>query len=102
MFGKRKNNNDGKLKISLNEVNASDKEENEGTKNQQLGQGYYLTYDMDSNMMGGYHPVNIVLKNSNDEKCNYRITDKLGNFVNFPGVKSGNWEKSLMVNSMLR
>lgn len=77
------------------DTNKISQETVEGAHKRQLGQGYYLTYDMESNMMGGYHPVNIVLKNSNDENCNYRITDKLGNFVNFPGVKKGDWEKEL-------
>lgn len=75
--------------------NKSNESMDEGKQKKQLGQGYYLTFDMVSNMMGGYHPVNIVLKNSNDKKCNYRITDKLGNFVKFPGVEKGNWEKEL-------
>lgn len=67
----------------------------EKTKKRELGQGYYLTYNKESNMVGGYHPVNIVLKNSNDEKCNYQITDELGNFINFPGAKKGEWENKL-------
>lgn len=61
----------------------------------ELGDGYYLEYSFAGNGYGGFHPVNIVLKNSNDKKCRHVITDGSGNFVCFPGVKKGAWEKEL-------
>lgn len=60
-----------------------------------LGDGFYLEYIETSNGFGGYHPVNIVLKNDQDKKCRRVITDKRGNFVNFPGVKEGPWVKEV-------
>jgi len=74
------------------------KKENEPNKNKHtmdLGDNFYFEYDHVSNMMGGYHPVNIWLKNTKDKKCNYQITDTLGNFVKFPGVVKGKWEREL-------
>lgn len=68
-------------------------DENKHTK--ELGQDFYLEYDYVSNNLGGYHPVNIVLKSHTDRKCNHCITDKNGSFLKFPGVKKGSWEKEI-------
>lgn len=60
-----------------------------------LGDDYYLEYGMTGNGRGGFHPVNIVLKSSKDDKCNHVITDERGSFVSFPGAKKGAWEAEL-------
>lgn len=61
----------------------------------ELGDDFYLEYDYESNQMGGYHPVNIWLKNTKKKNCNYQITDEHGNFKRFPGVVKGAWEKEI-------
>lgn len=71
------------------------KEKDNDVLRKDLGSDFYLEYDEVSNGIGGYHPVNIVLKNYKDKKCNYAITDDFGNFVNFPGAIKGNWENEL-------
>lgn len=60
-----------------------------------LGDNFYLEYEFVSNLMGGYHPVNICLKNTQDDQCNVQITDGLGNFKRFPGARKGPWQKEL-------
>lgn len=72
--------------------NSDDSDDNK--KKLQLGQGFYLTYEKASNHMDGFRPVNIVLKNSNDKECNYRITSQRGGiFMKFPGVEEGHWRE---------
>lgn len=58
-----------------------------------LGDGFYMEYDHVLNGLGGYHPVNIVLKDS--RKHAYQITNENGWFTDFPGTKEGEWEERL-------
>lgn len=58
-----------------------------------LGDGYYLEYREERNGLGGYHPVDIVLKNSHDPNCKFIVTNGHGDFVNFPGAEEGPWMK---------
>lgn len=60
-----------------------------------LGQGFYLEYNEVPNGLGGYHPVNIALKNIKDADFSCPITDRYGKFLNFPGTMPGNWESKL-------
>ncbi len=66
---------------------------------QQLGNGYYISYNEVSNGFGGYHPVNLVFHN--DEKQLHRqITNDIGFFVDYPGHEKGAWEEDLTMTFM--
>lgn len=60
-----------------------------------LGDDFYLEYSLTGNGRGGFHPVNIVLKNHKNAGCNHVITNKCGRFKNFPGTKKGRWVNEL-------
>ena len=62
-----------------------------------VGEGYYVTYRSVYGSMGANHPVNIAINRHDDYWYYYEVTDKLGNFNNFPGIKSGSWEKKLEI-----
>lgn len=64
-----------------------------------LGDGFYMEYDHVLNGLGGYHPVNIVLKDS--RKHAYQITNANGWFTDFPGTKEGEWEERLDARMLL-
>lgn len=58
-----------------------------------LGDGYYLEYRFTDNGLGGNHPVNMMLY-KDDGIFVKEITDKFGNFIDFPGVEEGAWMES--------
>ncbi len=60
----------------------------------ELGDGYYLAYEMKSNGYGGYCDVNVCLYEGN--KMVRQMTDEHGKFKDFPGVEHGDWEKELI------
>ena len=56
--------------------------------------GYYFTYDEKPNGLGGYHSVNLTLRND-ATGLRKKITDRYGNFIDFPGVVEGPWRNDL-------
>ena len=62
-----------------------------------LGNGFYITYDYAYNGIG-YYDVNLCLHNENDPSFHRQITDRVGNFIRFPGYIGGKWEKGVEVN----
>lgn len=58
-----------------------------------LGDDYRLLSDQERNGLGGGIDVNICLFHG--QKLIRRITDKNGIFLDFPGVKPGDWECDL-------
>ena len=81
--------------MSFFDIFKKSKADGRDTHQKELGEDYYLEYDYVFNGMGGFHPINIVLKNHRDIKCNQVITDSHGDFTKFPGVEKGAWEKEL-------
>lgn len=59
----------------------------------EIGESYYFAMDQVRNGLGGYADVNIGLYKG--EKLIRQITDKAGNFLEFPGVEHGEWEAEL-------
>ncbi len=60
---------------------------------EELQEGYYITYYLTSNGLGGYHPVELCLHN--DLKGIHRsVTDTRGVFVDFPGIVEGDWRQA--------
>ena len=74
--------------FSKNEVTA-------GTLRMDLGNGFYCTYQERPNGFGGYHAVDICLKNERKRDFCRKITQSDGSFVSFPGIVHGDWEKKL-------
>lgn len=58
-----------------------------------LGDGYYLLAEQKMNGYGGYTDVNMRLYKG--KELIRKITDKTGGFLDFPGIKRGDWEKKL-------
>ena len=58
---------------------------------QELGNGFYYTYELASNGLGGQYEVNICLHSDNNPELNCQITDSHGEFVDFPGYVGGAW-----------
>lgn len=64
----------------------------DGSTDLDCRKGYYFNYFNVSNFLGGYHPVNLTLKNDEKGICE-QITDAQGRFLHFPGVVDGAWQK---------
>lgn len=62
-----------------------------------IGEGYYLAYRETPNGLGGYHPANIILYRENGQFVK-EMTDRSGNFIHFPGVSEGEWQKGISGN----
>lgn len=61
-----------------------------------LGDGYYITYNEKANRYWiGRHYVDIWLHNENEEQPIKKITDSVGNFLEFPGIIEGDWCEKL-------
>lgn len=52
--------------------------------------GFYFTYREERNGFGGYHSVDLTLRND-ETGLSRKITDDDGNFTDFPGVEEGPW-----------
>ena len=61
----------------------------------ELGNGFYIVYDESSNGLG-YRMVSICLKREGDPVLCAQITDRNGDFINYPGYVGGDWEKDIM------
>ncbi len=59
-----------------------------------LGEGYCLLYYEVRNGLGGMHPVNYMLCKDNGTVVK-QITDADGNFLDFPGIVHGEWERDV-------
>ena len=64
------------------------------TVTKKIWDGYYFTYREEPNWFGGYHSVDLTLRNDETGLCR-RITDRDGNFIDFPGVEEGPWRSEL-------
>lgn len=60
-----------------------------------LGDGYYLGYDEVPNGYGGYCEADMRLYR--EDRLIRRITDRSGNFLDFPGVVRGGWQNRLSI-----
>ena len=60
-----------------------------------MGEGYYVAYRSVSNGMGGYQSVNLTINRYDDKWYYYEVSDKFGNFNDYPGEVSGKWEDEL-------
>ncbi len=58
-----------------------------------LGGGFSLNYREAKNGRGGYHPVNMQLYRDGDFVR--ELTDRFGQFLDFPGIIHGAWEEDL-------
>lgn len=65
------------------------------TFREDIGDGFYLTYEEAFNGYGGYCDVNLCLCSETNPSLHHQITDKRGNFLHFPGYLHGEWEKEL-------
>lgn len=63
-------------------------------KSSALGGGYYLLYREELNGLGGYQNVNMMLYRG-DEEFVKEISDKFGNFLDYPGTADGEWREKL-------
>lgn len=61
----------------------------------ELGNGFYIVYDESSNGFG-YRMVSICLKREGDPALCAQITDRNGDFINYPGYVGGDWEKDII------
>lgn len=66
----------------------------EGPYRTDCGDGCYFTYDEYSNSLGGYHAGKLVFHNPSAGIVRW-ITDRQGNFLDFPGYKQGPWMKNV-------
>lgn len=72
--------------------NGKQTENETSTLRDDIGSGFYLTYNEAPNGYGGYCHVNICLHGDNVRR---KFTDSKGNFINFPGYVGGWWEQEL-------
>lgn len=64
------------------------------TERIKLNDGYYFESENVRNGLGGFHPINLTLKND-ALKFSRKITDANGYFIDFPGVVDGEWQEDL-------
>ena len=60
-----------------------------------LGMGYYLESDQVSNGMGGYRPINVCLRKTDDPTFRRIIVDANGIIRGFPGFREGAWRQDM-------
>lgn len=63
---------------------------------QELGNGFYFTYNEVGNGMGGYRPINVYLSNMDAPSFKRCIVDAHGMIQGFPGIADGPWKSSLV------
>lgn len=79
----------------LNKLFGSNGSEQTKQHRDDIGSGFYITYNETPNGYGGYCHVNICLHSEKNPSLHRRITDGRGNFIHFPGYTGGKWEQEL-------
>jgi len=60
-----------------------------------LGGTFYYEFDEVSNGYGGYRPINLCLRRTDDAAFCRCIVNRTGHICGFPGVKKGAWTKDV-------